>query len=84
MNEMTLEGLIRLGNSHFAKYDANWMIIEVKAFDNEPEIIINPKENFQAKLDYYAKAYDNDLTLKTNKNIKIVNFDFVEAIQDVW
>lgn len=82
MNEMTLSGLIRLGTSEYAKEDANWMVIKVKAFDNEPEIIINPKGNFDSKLQYYSQAYSEDLTLKNNPNIKIVDFDFIEDIQD--
>lgn len=32
-----------------------------------PEIIISPKENFDAKLDYYMAAYDDDLTLIATK-----------------
>ncbi|GLO66237.1 hypothetical protein [Oceanobacillus kimchii] len=82
MNELTLEGLLRLGSSEYVKEDANWMIIEVKAFNNEPEIIINPKENFESKLEYYSNAYNEDLTLKSNSNIRIVAYDFAEAIQD--
>jgi len=82
MYEMTIDGLLRLANSQFVREEANWMIIEVKAFDNEPEIIINPKENFQSKLDYYAEAYNNDLTLKSESNIKITNYDFAITIQD--
>ena len=27
---------------------------------SEPEVIINPKENFNAKFDYYMAAYDDD------------------------
>ncbi len=30
---------------------------------SEPEVIINPKENFNAKFDYYMAAYDDDLIL---------------------
>lgn len=37
------------------------------------EIIINPRENFKAKFDYYKKAYNNDLTLKTFNGIRIIN-----------
>lgn len=82
MYEMTLTGLLALGNSDVAKYDANWMVIEVQAYDSEPEIIINPKENFQSKLDYYAQAYGEDLRLKANTSIKIVRYDFVGAMED--
>lgn len=51
---------------------------------NKPEIIINPTENFQQKLDYIRNAYDEDLRLKACKDIKIValvcgnNFDELE------
>ena len=51
----------------------------------KPEIIINPTENFEVKLEYYKKAYNNDLTLKSFNGIKITGFiygyDFAE-IQD--
>ena len=30
---------------------------------SEPEVIINPKENFNAKFNYYMAAYDDDLIL---------------------
>ena len=40
---------------------------------NKPEIIINTYSNFKSKLSYYEKAYNNDLTLKSNPNIKILN-----------
>lgn len=53
---------------------------------NKPEIIINPTENFEAKLEYYKKAYNEDLTLKSFNGIKITGFmygvDFAE-IQDM-
>lgn len=38
----------------------------------EPEIIINPFNNFEEKLKYYKNAYNDDLTLKTCADIKIV------------
>lgn len=40
----------------------------------EPEVIINHKSNCDAKLAYYKSAYDDDLHLKTNPDIRIVNF----------
>jgi hypothetical protein len=38
----------------------------------QPEIIINTIENYAEKLKYYKNAYNNDLTLKTCKDIQIV------------
>ena len=35
---------------------------------SEPEVIINPKENFNAKFDYYMAAYDDDLILIGHQN----------------
>lgn len=58
--------------------------IQMEGFQ-KPEIIINPIENFDAKLEYYKKAYNNDLTLKAFNGIKIVAFtygDDFESIQD--
>jgi len=49
--------------------------IQMQGFE-KPEVIVNEKENFDTKLAYYKKAYDEDLVLKTFKGIKIVNFAF--------
>jgi MinD superfamily P-loop ATPase len=81
MPEMTLSGLLRMGNSEFAINDANWMIIVIDGVGVAPEIIINRKENFNTKLDYYSKAYNEDLTLKANPNIKIIDYDFLERVE---
>ena len=47
--------------------------IEMQGFP-EPEIIINKSSNFDKKLAYYKKAYNEDLTLKTFNGIKIIGF----------
>ena len=62
--------------------------IEMQGFE-KPEIIINQVENFDTKLEYYKKAYNNDLTLKTFNGIKIIGFTYAnnfEGIEDdlVW
>ena len=80
MNEMTLTGLLNYGTSHYVKHNAQWLIVEVSVNGNEPEIIINPKVNFEAKLNYYKNAYNENLTLKANPLIKMVRYDFVEDI----
>lgn len=38
------------------------------------EIIYNPHENIAMKRDYYSKAYNDDLKLINNTNIRIVSF----------
>lgn len=46
--------------------------ISMPEYDN-CEIIINSRNNFKTKLDYYKKAYNHDLTLKTFNKIKIID-----------
>jgi hypothetical protein len=53
-----------------------WITID----GNLPEIIINPYANIPSKLAYYEQAYNDDLTLKANNNIKIIKYDFVERV----
>lgn len=84
MHKKTLSELVRLVETEYVKNEANWLIVEVQAYDNEAEIIINPRENFSSKIHYYSKAYSEDLILKNNANIKIINYNFVEAIQDYF
>lgn len=81
MNDMTLQGLLNLGNSSYAK-DAQFMMIKLLAGDSAPEVIINPQKNFESKLSYYEKAYNEDLTLKNNPSIRIIDFDFLESAED--
>ncbi|NBH28440.1 hypothetical protein D3Z60_22470 [Lachnospiraceae bacterium] len=53
---------------------------------SQPEIIINPKENFDAKLDYYMSAYDDDLAListKGKKEIRITGIAQGNAFEDI-
>lgn len=82
MNEMTINGMLRLAGSHFGQNDANWLVIEVSVYGAKPEVIINRKENFQDKLNYYVEAYNNDLTLKANPNVQIVSYNMYENLMD--
>lgn len=53
---------------------------------SQPEIIINPKENFDAKFEYYMKAYDDDLTLisaKGKKDICITGIAQGNVFEDI-
>ena len=56
--------------------------IQMQGF-SKPEIIINENENFNSKLDYYKKAYNEDLTLKTFNGIKIVGFTYGDSFKDI-
>ena len=46
-------------------------------------MIINPKENFISKMEYYQKAYNDDLTLKNFNGIRIIGFTFANSYEDI-
>lgn len=53
---------------------------------SKPEIIINPRENFSAKFDYYMEAYDDDLVLiaaKGKKDIRITGIAQGGCFEDI-
>lgn len=53
---------------------------------SRPEVIINPRENFNAKYDYYMEAYDDDLILisaKGKKDIRITGVAQGNSFEDI-
>lgn len=66
--------------------NCNYVGVRIRGVGKGDEFIINPHHNILDKLEYYKKAYNNDLTLKSNPNIKIVglaygsNFDEIQRI----
>jgi hypothetical protein len=57
------------------KDKANYIAVKIETKGcKAPEVIINPYENFETKLDYYQNAYSDDLALKNCKDIKITDF----------
>lgn len=42
----------------------------------EPEVINNPRANFESKRAYYDRAYDDNLILKVNPDIRILTWLF--------
>ncbi|MGB8452759.1 MAG: hypothetical protein WCD89_10530 [Anaerocolumna sp.] len=51
----------------------DYIAVAVESVGNEEnEVIINPSCNFENKLEYYRKAYDENLVLKTFSGIRIV------------
>ena len=69
--------------------DAKYIGVSIQTEgSSQPEIIINPNANFDAKFDYYMEAYDDDLILiaaKGKKDIRITaagqgnRFDDIEC-----
>ena len=53
---------------------------------SQPEIIINPHENFEEKLKYYRAAYDEDMVLvaaKGKKDIRIIAVAWGDSFADI-
>jgi len=44
---------------------------------DQPELIINVPESLATKITYYKTAYNPDLTLKANHNVKIISYNWV-------
>ena len=57
--------------------------VEVMVEGNtDPEYIINKASNFNSKLEYYKKAYKEDLHLKTFDGIQIVEAGYLSNIRE--
>lgn len=66
----------------------NFMVVKIETEGNPgAEIIVNPAENFRAKLSYYDKAYNDDMELiaakKTGKSIRIANVLMTSNLADL-
>lgn len=68
MNKLTLVKLFNEAKER-RKAIAVWLSLPTRT---KPEIIIVDNKNLQYKLNYYLTAYEEDLTLKTCKDIKIL------------
>lgn len=61
----TFENAIRDGNKYIG--------VKISLINApEPEIIVNPASNFDAKLTYYKTAYDDNMRLHHNRDIRIL------------
>lgn len=67
--------------------DAKYIGVSIKTEgSSQPEIIINPRENYDTKFDYYMEAYDDDLILiaaKGKKDIRIVAAGHGNRFEDI-
>lgn len=62
------------------KKNAKWVYVVVQIKGNEHnEVIFNPNGNIAAKLEYYNKAYNDELELNTNNGIKIVQYGWTKT-----
>lgn len=62
-------------NKAIEKKEPLSLLIEMPGFQ-KPEMITNPVENLEKKLEYYKKTYDENLEHKHAKGIKIVGYTF--------
>lgn len=51
------------------------VFVEMPGYES-PEIIVNPVENLEKKLEYYKNAYDENLKHKHAEGIKIIGYTF--------
>ena len=72
---MTMEDLENAINLAIDKQQPMVLLIQMEGFEY-PELITNPYQNLSKKLDYYKKAYNNDLKHKHSKGIKIIGYKF--------
>ena len=66
----------------------NFMVVKIETEGNPgAEIIVNPAENFRAKLSYYDKAYNDDMELiaakKAGKSVRIVDALMTSNLADL-
>lgn len=47
------------------------------------EVIINGRENFDYKLNYYLNTYNEDLTHKHVPNLKIIGFTYGDSFSQI-
>ena len=65
-----------------------YMVVKIETEGNTaPEIIVNPADNFTAKLAYYLSAYDDNLELisakKAGKSVRIADALMTSNLADL-
>ncbi len=83
MNKSALKALFINAKVEGARYIGVRIATEGSS---EPEIIINPKENFDSKFEYYMSAYDDNLILisaKGKKEIRITGIAQGNTFEDI-
>ena len=83
MNKSGLKALFINAKANGARYIG--VRIQTEG-SSQPEIIINQRENFDAKFEYYTEAYDDDLVLisaKGKKDIRITGVAQGNTFEDI-
>lgn len=80
MNIKDLESVFAKAKETGAKFVA----VQIYTRGNErPELIVNQKESFDNKLEYYKKAYNDDLVLKTYDGICIKGIAYGDNLDEI-
>lgn len=67
------------------EFKVNYVAVKVEMDGFEkPEVIINEKENIDSKLEYYKKAYNEDLTHKYSPGVRIVYYTYGNTYEDIY
>lgn len=81
--KFTMQDLIKCFNKA-KEYDYTYIGVRIKIKGySKPEIIINPKSNFDKKLEYYKQNYNEDLTLKNSDNIRITGISYGDDFDNI-
>lgn len=82
---MTRLDELKLAFKEAIESNSKFIAVEVMSKNSlKPELIINPRENFKDKLDYYSKAYNDDLSLKSAPDvIRIEKFAYANALYEI-
>jgi hypothetical protein len=81
MNQLTLAALLKAGKTYVENPTwADYLVVWVEGVAPEPEIIVNPISNLSEKLDYYARAYNEELVMKANHAIWMADYCFVTKL----
>lgn len=81
MNTISLVDLLKTGEE--ALKNNAYFYVQVMAFTEVPELILNPVQNIEGKLDYYQRTYDENLKMKANPMIKIVDYGYVTELKQL-
>lgn len=80
--ELTLAALRSALNTEFTKHEADFLVLTIRGnVTKEPELIINPRANFEEKINYLMEAYNEDLTMRKNPSIHITDYQFLSREQ---
>ena len=65
------------------RYYQQFMAVKIKTPNKKTEVIIFKRDNFDSKRDYYNNFYDENLRLKRNKKVQIVEFCCSNNLEEI-